>query len=87
MSYTKTGVWVAEYVVQLILGHLKSPKRRQSVRCVMSVERVHKRVVVSMGGVLGLRYASTRTVGSYLFRSSHSISFTSRGREWGRVVI
>ncbi len=45
----------------------------------MSLVRVHKRVVVSMGGVLELRYASARTVGSGLFRSSHAIRFTNRG--------
>ncbi len=52
------------YVVQSILGRLKSPKRRQSDRCVMSLVRVHKKVVVSGGGMLGLRHARTRTVGS-----------------------
>ncbi len=57
-------------MVQSILGQLKSPKRRQSERCAMSSVRVHKGVVISMGGVLGLMYARTRTVGPELFRSS-----------------
>ncbi len=43
------GIWGGgEYVGQSILGQLKSPKRRQSGRCVMSFVRVHKRVVVSV---------------------------------------
>ncbi len=48
----------------------------------MSLERVHKRVLVSIGGVLGLRYASTRTVGSDFFGNSHVISFTNKGGSW-----
>ncbi len=50
----------------------------------MNLVRAHKRVVVSMGGVLGLRHASTRTVGSDLFRSSHAIRFTNRREVVGR---
>ncbi len=35
-----------------------------------SLARVRKRVVVSVGGVLGRRYARTRSVGSELFTSN-----------------
>ncbi len=66
-------------MAQLILGQLKFPKRMQSGRCVMSLVKVHKRV-----GLLGLRYASTRTVSSDLFWSSHAIRFTNRGEGMGR---
>ncbi len=52
-----------------------------------SLVRVHKKVVVSVGGVLGLRYARTSTVGSVLFKSSHAIIFTNRGKEWGWAVL
>ncbi len=52
--------------------------------CAMSLERVHKGVVVSMGGVLGLRHANTRIVGSDLFESSHAIRFTNRWEGVGR---
>ncbi len=55
-------------MVQSILEQLKSPKRRQSGR-VMSLVRVHRRVAVSVGSVLGLRYAKIKTVGSELFGS------------------
>ncbi len=48
------------------------------MRCVINLGKIHKRAVVSMGGVLGVPYARTRTVGSDLFRSSHAI----RGEEW-----
>ncbi len=48
---------------------------------------IYKRVVVSMGGVLGQQYASTRTVGSDLFRSSHAMRFTNRGEGVGRVGV
>ncbi len=43
-----------------------------------SLVREHKKVVVSVGGVLGLRYARTSTVGSVLFKSSHAMRFTNR---------
>ncbi len=39
---------------------------------------VYKVVLVSLGGVLGLRYARTSTVGSVLFKSSHAMRFTIR---------
>ncbi len=52
-----------------------------------SFVREHKKVVVPVGGVLGLRYARTSTVGSVLFKSSHAMRFTNRGRDWGRVVL
>ncbi len=42
-------------MAQLILGQSKSPKRRQSERCVMSSVRVHRRVVVSLGGVFYMK--------------------------------
>ncbi len=48
----------------------------------MSLVRVHKRVVVSMGGVLGLQYARTRTIGSDLFRISHAIRLTNLVEVW-----
>ncbi len=48
----------------------------------MSLVRVHKRVVVSMVGVLGLRCARTRTVGSEFFRSSHTMRFTVSEEGW-----
>ncbi len=67
-------------MVQSIMGQLKSPKKWQSELCVMSLERVHKRVVISVGGVLGLRYARTRTVGSELFRHSQTMRLTNGGR-------
>ncbi len=76
-----------EYAGLSILGQLKSPKRRQSGRRVMSLMRVHKKVVVSASGVLGLRYARTSTIGSVLFKSSHEMRFKNRGREWGWVVL
>ncbi len=41
-----------------------------------------KTVVVSVGGVLGLQYARTRTVGSELFRSSQTMRLTDRGEGW-----
>ncbi len=53
----------------------------------MSLVRVHKKVVVSVGGVLGLRYARTTTIGSVLFKSSYEMRFKNRGREWGWVVL
>ncbi len=53
----------------------------------MSLVRVHKKVMVSVGGVLGLRYARASTVGSVLFKSLHTMRFTYRGREWGWVVL
>ncbi len=49
--------------------------------------REHKKMVVSVGGVLGLRYARTSTVESVLYKSSHAMRFITRGREWGWVVI
>ncbi len=52
-----------------------------------SLVRAHEKVVVSVGGVLGLRYARTNTVGSVLFKNSHAIRFTNRGEEVGRVVL
>ncbi len=52
-----------------------------------SLVREHKKMVVSVGGVLGLRYARTSTIGSVLFKSSQAMKFTTGGREWGWVVI
>ncbi len=48
-----------------------------------SLVRVHKKVVISAGGVLGLRYARTSTVGVVLFKSSHAMRFTNRGEGVG----
>ncbi len=41
------------------------------------------KVVVSVRGVLGLRYAITSTVGSMLFKSLHAMRFTNRGEGVG----
>ncbi len=73
-------------MVQTILEQFKCPKRRQSGR-VMSLVRVHRRVAVSVGGVLGLRYAKIKTVGSELFRSSRAMRLTNRRERVGRGVI
>ncbi len=47
--------------------------------CVMSLIRVPKGFLVSVGGVFGLRYMRTRAVGSVLFRSSQAMRLANKG--------
>ncbi len=70
-------------MVQSILGQLRCPKGRQLERCGMSFVRVHQRGVVSVNGVLGLRYARNTINGSELFRSSQAMRLANKGSGCG----
>ncbi len=50
----------------------------------MSLVRVHTRVVVSVGGVFGVRHVRIRTVASELCMSTQAMKLTNR--MWGGVA-
>ncbi len=52
----------------------------------MNLIGVHKRVALSVGGVLRLWYMRTRTVGSELIRSSQATRLTKRGDWWYHML-
>ncbi len=75
-SWESTVLGGAVFGTQLTLGQLKAPNTTHSDRREMMVSSVQIRVMLSGGGVLGLRYTTAIVDGSVLKSRSHTIRLT-----------